>query len=77
MTSPKDYLTDRVDEFTREFLGIDHFADIEAFLTETIQQSMEVGRKEGYTQGYTDGKNFDSRANEAQSQFNKSLSKKP
>lgn len=75
MTSPKDYLTDRLKEFDKRFTlegnsrgyfvtflneqrcywNREMVNDIKAFLTETIQQSMEVGRKEGYEKGYQDG----------------------
>ena len=57
--SPKDYLTDRVKAFRKQFDDGDaicgHYSkdgntetidELVAFLTETIQQSMEVGRNE-------------------------------
>lgn len=57
--SPKDYLTDRLKEFDKKFHDneVDGFVDntkeeIKAFLTETITQSMEVGREKEYTRGY-------------------------
>lgn len=50
MNSPKDYLTDRVKEFDlfwglapKGSLKYKKGQEIKAFLTETIQQSMEVG----------------------------------
>lgn len=53
MKPPKDYLTDRLAQFDKQFVAqqgkkkvwwVDDPLRVKAFLTETIHQSMEVGR---------------------------------